>query len=289
MPIRFTSPSLGGQRQAFLQRGEWELGLGYRHLYADDYFVGDRIDASQAPRGQPQIYDIHSIAASMAYALSDQVSVHLTVPFQTGTNSRVHPDGVRHVTSATGIGDVSVMGRAWLLDPASHRFGNLALGLGVKAPTGDNAVKGDFRLAEGLFAYLYGLYQLTPREKTNVTWTPTSPVLSVHDVYDARLGLAYAVWPRAGISASLGARVDGVPVRDLIGGSEGYRQPGYVLFLDPGASASWGKETVTVSVPVRLHARYEQNVNDLRNGPGPRGNHGDLAAYLVFLGYARRF
>ena len=213
------------------------------------------------------------------------------------------------------------MGRAWLLEPASHRFGNLALGLGVKAPTGDNAVKGDFglatgtvqwpvlpgiqlgdggwgvlleaqgfhRLAEGLFAYLYGLYQLTPQEKTNVTWTPTSPVLSVHDVYDARLGLAYAVWPRAGISASLGARVDGVPVRDLIGGSEGYRQPGYVLFLDPGASASWGKETVTMSVPVRLHARYEQNVNDLRNGPGPRGNHGDFAAYLVFLGYARRF
>jgi hypothetical protein len=44
MPIRFTSPSLGGQRQVLLRGGEWELGIGYRHLAANDWFVGDRID-----------------------------------------------------------------------------------------------------------------------------------------------------------------------------------------------------------------------------------------------------
>jgi len=32
MPIRFTSPSLGGQRQVFLQPHEWELGVSYRRL-----------------------------------------------------------------------------------------------------------------------------------------------------------------------------------------------------------------------------------------------------------------
>ncbi len=148
------------------------------------------------------------------------------------------------------------------------------------------------RVVEGLFAYLYGLYQLSPREKTNVTWNPVTPVpISVPDVYDARLGVAYSVWrdPRAGVSASLGARVDGIPVRDLVGGSEGYREPGYIVFLDPGASARWGKEILTVSVPVRVYARFEKNVSDLRGGGAPHGDRGDLARYVLFVGYARRF
>jgi len=206
--------------------------------------------------------------------------------------------------------------------PRRRRGGNLALGLGVKAATGENTVEGDVglptgtvqapdhpgiqlgdggwgvilevqgfqRLAQGLIAYLYGHYQLSPREQTSVTISPISTMRrSVPDVYDARLGLAYAVWPSAGISASLGARLDGMPVRDLIGGSEGYRDPGFILYLDPGASVSWGKETATLSVPVRLHGEFEKNVNDLRGGPGPHGDRGDLARYLVFLGYARRF
>jgi hypothetical protein len=321
MPIRFTSPSLGGQRQVFLRGGEWELALGYRHLYANEFFVGDKSEPSLGPGGQPQRYDVHSLAISIAYGATDRVGVQLTVPLSTGTNSRIHPDGAWHVNSATGIGDVSLVGRSWLLDPATHRGGNLALGLGIKAPTGDNTVKGDFglrtgtvqwpvhpgiqlgdggwgflleaqafqRLAQGLFAYGYAMYQLSPREQTNVTVSPTNPMrLSVPDTYDARLGLAYAVWPRLGLSASLGARVDGIPVHDLVGGSEGYREPGYVLYLDPGAAASWGKESITVSVPVRLHARYERSVSDFSGVP-PVGNRGDFARFLLFVGYARRF
>ena len=39
MPIRFTSPSLGGHRQVVLGASEWELGVSYRRLTADDWFV----------------------------------------------------------------------------------------------------------------------------------------------------------------------------------------------------------------------------------------------------------
>jgi hypothetical protein len=322
MPIRFTSPSLGGQRQVFLQGGEWEFGLAYRHLAAHDWFVGDKVDQSSAPNGGHVRFDIHTIAISMAYGITERLSVQLAVPVSTGTESRIHPDGVRHMNSAAGFGDANLVGRFWLLDPASHRGGNLSLGLGVKAPTGNNAVKGDFglptgtvqwpvhpglelgdggwgvlleaqafqRVAYGLSAYLYGFYQLSPRDKSSVTLNPmTTMPLSVPDHYDARLGLAYAVWPRAGFSASLGARIDGMPVHDLIGGSGGYRDPGYILYLDPGASLSWGREVVTASVPIRLHGRFERNLNDLAGGPGPHGDRGDLASYLIFLGYARRF
>src|SRR6266496_2249278 len=195
MPIRFTSPSLGGQRQMFLHAGEWELGVAYRRLTADEFFVGDRVDTAKAPGGQPITYDIHSVAVAIAYGVTDRVSLQLTAPFSAGNTSRFNPDGARHVTSAAGLGDVNLVGRMWLVDPGRRRTGNVALGLGVKSPTGDNTVKGDFglptgtvqapvhsgiqlgdggwgvllevqgfqRVAQGLFAYLYGLYQLSPR------------------------------------------------------------------------------------------------------------------------------
>ena len=119
MPIRFTSPSLGGQREMFLHAGEWELGVAYRRLTADEWFVGDRVDIAQAPGGQPVRFSIHSVDVSMAYGVTDRVSLQLTVPFSTGTNSRIHPDGARRVTSATGLGDVNLIGRMWLADPAA--------------------------------------------------------------------------------------------------------------------------------------------------------------------------
>jgi hypothetical protein len=91
------------------------------------------------------------------------------------------------------------------------------------------------------------------------------------------------------LSTSLGVRFDGIPVRDILGGDEGFRAPGYTAYLDPGLSISWGSSTFTLSVPVRLHGEFKKNVNDLRGGPPPRGNRGDLASYLLFAGYALRF
>jgi hypothetical protein len=33
----------------------------------------------------------------------------------------------------------------------------------------------------------------------------------------------------------------------------------------------------------------KQNLNDQAGSPGPSGDRGDLASYLIFLGYAYRF
>ena len=52
MPVRFTSPSLGGQRQSFLATGEWQIGAAYRHLGADQWFVGTDVNEAAAPFGQ---------------------------------------------------------------------------------------------------------------------------------------------------------------------------------------------------------------------------------------------
>ena len=61
------------------------------------------------------------------------------------------------------------------------------------------------------------------------------------DVYTARAGLVYAVWPSRSLSLSLGGRIDGIPQRDLIGGGDlGFRRPGFIFYLDPGVSLGRG-------------------------------------------------
>jgi hypothetical protein len=108
--------------------------------------------------------------------------------------------------------------------------------------------------------------------------------LSVPDVYHARFGLALAVLPKQGLSASLGLRADGIPVRDLIGGSDGFRASARSVFIDPGLSLSIGQNDFTLSVPIRVHGEF------YRGQPLPDGqsDRGDLAKRLIFLGYTRR-
>lgn len=325
MPIRFTSPSLGGHRQVFLQGGEWEAGVAYRHLAADDWFVGDEIVPEAAPGGQPNRFNVHTFDLSLTYGVSRRFSARLTVPVSAGTNSRIHPDGQRHETSATGVGDVNLLGSYWLRDPLSSPGGNVALGVGVKAPTGrydledglgvpndtisfpvhQSLQPGDGgwglllqaqayqHLAGRLSGYLFGAYMLSPREKTDVLFSPSfaESFVSVPDVFHARLGFAYAAWPEGGLSLSLGGRVDGIPVHDIIGGDLGFRNPGYSLFLEPGLALERGRGSFTVSVPVRLRGNFVRSANDLAGipGPGPDAARGDLAAYLLYLGYAHRF
>ena len=320
MPVRFTSPSLGGHRQAILPAGRFELGFSYRNLKADDWIILDTLtpsDGSRAPGGEPNVFNINSVDFSLAYGLSNRLSFQLTVPTASGSNSRIHPDGIRHVTNGSGIGDINLVGTMWLLDPLTHGTGNVAVGLGVKAPTGSNTISGDFglpsgtvqhsvhpgiqmgdggwgiivqahafsRLAGRLSGYLFGAYQLSPRNVSEVTFTPASvSPLSVPDVYHARLGLALAVLPRQGLSASLGLRADGIPVRDLMGSSDGFRASARSVFIDPGLSWSIGQNDFTLSVPVRVHGEF------FRGQPLPDGqsDRGDLAKRLIFLGYTRR-
>jgi hypothetical protein len=323
MPIRFTSPSLGGHRQVVLGDREWEFGLAYRRLTADTWFVGSEIVPSAVPGGQPILFNINTLDLSLAYGVTDRLSFRMTVPLTTARQSKIHPDSLRHENSATGLGDINLIGSYWLLDPVAHQGGNVAVGLGVKAPTGSYHREDELflqsgtilspvhpglqpggggwgilveaqayqRLSGALAGYFYGAYQMSPRTVTDVRFAPSAPgsLLSVTDVYHARAGFAYALLSQAGVSVSLGSRIDGIPVGDVIGGDEGFRTPGYSIFLDPGLAVSRGKGSFTVSVPVRLRGTFKLNVNDQNGVPGPTGDRGDLASYLIFLGYAHRF
>ena len=336
MPVRLTS-SLGVQGDSYLQAGHWELGAGYRwlHTRGGDFFVGTARTpvppALQPPGGQPIRIDVHTVSLGLTYAATDRIRVSISAPFQTGTISIAHEDGIRHSQTATGLGDVTITGSAWLFNPRTGPTGNVSLGLGVKTATGSNTKTGTFYTASGpqerrvdqaiqpgdggwgiilelqafqrvspaAVTYLSGSYLLNPKERTDVQiGTPvglpgsglsvgTPYFLSVPDAYSLRGGVSFAALPRQGLSVSLGGRIDGVPVEDLVnGGDANFRRPGYSAFVDPGLDLTRGSNTFTLNVPVRVHADRRANLRDRVVDVNGGGN---LAKIFVFAGYTHRF
>ena len=319
-PIRFTTPNAGMPGGALSQAHQWRLTLGYRYLYSDQWFVGSTEASGQAPGGTAPKIRTNTFVADVEYAVSDRLSVHAAVPFSTGKIRRVYPqyDTNLHQQTATGIGDVSISAERWMLDPGTHQAGNFALGAGVQLPTGSNDITGTWYNASGpvsgaadgsiqpgsggwgftlqgrgfvkvferAFGYLGASYTFTPQSHTNVQWRPADSVWAVADGYSGRAGLAYTLLPNAGLSLSLGGRIDGTPVHDVFGGGdEAYRRPGKVIYVDPGLGWSRGKNSVALNVPVRLHANRLKNEIEQANG---QLNGGGFAKALIFFSYSRR-
>ena len=146
------------------------------------------------------------------------------------------------------------------------------------------------KLNAHLYGYANGYYLINPREK-NSAYTPT-PVfgtvrnLSVADQYLVRAGFTLTRWPTPQFSASLGLRLNGIPPFDLVGGSDGFRRPGYVTYVEPGLTWSAGQNTFSLFVPLRLDANRLRNVYERpRNVDGG----GAFARYLVVTSFSRTF
>ena len=52
--------------------------------------------------------------------------------------------------------------------------------------------------------------------------------------YLVEAGVAHAIRQVRGLTVTFGPRWEGVPAKDLIGGSLGFRRPGYAVSLAPG-------------------------------------------------------
>jgi hypothetical protein len=72
--------------------------------------------------------------------------------------------------------------------------------------------------------------------------------------------------------------MEGVPVEDWVGGSQGFRRPGYGISIEPGVTWSKGRYSVAISAPVALERNREKSVSELE-----RGTHGDAAFADWFL------
>lgn len=143
MLIRQNAPVLGASEDVLTQAGQWQVSLSYRGLESDTHYSGTE---RQRHREVDQNFVINRqmlLDLGITYQVNRRFSLSLGVPYVDASWSIPLPTqpepGPRSQQDASGIGDVSLTGRYWLRDPATATRGNVSLGLGVKAPTGDEA------------------------------------------------------------------------------------------------------------------------------------------------------
>jgi hypothetical protein len=110
--------------------------------------------------------------------------------------------------------------------------------------------------------------------------------MSVPDQYLLRLGVVYPFPKVRGLAFSIGGRGEGVPARDILGGSTGFRRPGYGISFEPGFIYSKGRNVWSLATPIAVRRNRIRSVSDILDN-----RHGDaaFADYVLLVGYSRRF
>lgn len=298
----------------FPEAGDWSATVAHRWFRSDRHFVGKEEQKHRKENGTEVINDSHFIDAIATYNWTKQFSLSLTVPWVIHDRSSLYEhmgnaSGQRFHTQAGGLADMRLSGNYWLIKPENYSKGNIAFGIGVKAPTGDYKATDVFYRPTGpqlryvdssiqpgdggwgffletqgyhqiwgnLSGYFNGSYLFNPRERVEAT------NFSVPDSYLGRAGLAYTIWPKYGLALTLGGRIEGVPPEDAIGGSLGSRRPGYSLGIEPGIGMMYKQVTWTVTAPVAIERNRQRTFNAATTGDAA------FADYSINSAFTYRF
>jgi hypothetical protein len=270
------------------------VDIGYRVFNSNKYFQGTtEIARPTAVENHQNIFDV-----GLEYRLSPRWSVIADIPVYDGTRNQIYPPS--GIYKVTGLGDVTVGAQAWIFRPPSENGGNVAVSLALKIPTGiDNAsgtalYKGQMiqatadqslqpgdggwgfvvgsqafkSLWRGSDVYAQGQYLFNPLDTNGVATFRSQPgqgVMSVTDQYLYRAGLSQGVPKLRGFAVSMGIRGEGVPVRDLLGDSNGFRRPGSIVSIDPGIMLSLRRTTLSVNGPWAIYRNRPPSVPEIEN------------------------
>ena len=310
------SPVFGGL-ETYLKQGEWQVTFGYRGYESTEHFQGKLPFPELDPNGP--INKQHAATVELSYALTERWNLSVGVPwynngFAVRRAGPAQSTPYFQDTPVTGVGDLNVRGRYWLMS-ADDPTRNIGVAMGLKFPTGSSnrtgtvggrTVPADVSIQLGDEAWgvpvgvsafrdytrlsLYGTmnYLFTPRNTTGVPTffgslnNPNNSVLnSAADQFSSQVGAAYAVrrgWP----VPTLAYRIEGVPVSDAFGDSDGFRRPGTIGFVEPGVSMQLRGNLLSFSVAIR------QYVNIKDSPTSTRREDATVPRYMFFAAYSRR-
>jgi hypothetical protein len=310
------SPVFGGL-ETYLHPGEWQFTFGYRGYESTEHFQGKDPFPSLDPNGP--INKQHAATVELTYGLTQRLNLSVSAPWYNNGFAvrRAGPNSATPYfqdTPVSGFGDLIVRGRYWLL-PTDNPTRNIGVSGGVKFPSGSSdktgtvggrVVPADVSIQLGDKAWgvattvaafqdfsrlsLYGTlnYLFTPRNTTGVPTffgslnNPNNSVLnSAADQYSTQIGAAYQVrrgWP----VPSIAYRVEGVPIEDVLGKSDGFRRPGTSAFIEPGINMQLAGNLVSFSVAIRNYVNIKDSPTSTRREDAT------VPKYMFFAAYSRR-
>ena len=301
-------------------RQPWVLTVSYRFQPSSRHFVGTVEQVQREISGNQIQNTYHLFDIAVERQLTRRFSATASLPILFAYRNQLYnPRGEYRVR---GIGDATVGTRAWIFRPPTESGGNIAVGISLKIPTGIAGAMGTATDARGniiratadqsiqigdkgtgftldtqmykpfllrTMLYLSGSYLFNPRDTNGISTFRTARgegVMSVSDQYLVRGGIGRAVPKVPGLVVTFGGRMEGVPVRDLLGKSNGFRRPGYAISGDPGFLYARWNYVFSCSVPWAIERNRRRSVPDIA-----RGARGDaaFADYALTLSVSRRF
>lgn len=285
----------GGRPSSLWSIHNLTVNLGYRVFNSNKYFQGStEIARPNAVRNHQNIFDV-----GIEYRFSNRWSFIADVPVFNGTRNQIYPPA--GIFQVSGLGDTLVGAQSWIFRGPTENGGNIAVSAQLKIPTGINNATGSAlykgqtitatadqslqpgdggwgfvlgtqaykRLWHTASAYGQASYLFNPEDTNNVATFRSQPgqsVMSVTDQYLYRAGVSQSIPARhlRGVALSLGIRGEGVPVRDLLGDSNGFRRPGFIFSLDPGLMIDIKRTTLSVNGPWALHRDRPPSVPELQ-------------------------
>lgn len=313
-----------------IKEDAWQLNIQNRYFNSFRHYVGTEQQKQRLEEHTEVINHVNTLDISIARNLNKRVSLSVDFPILDNSRSQraKFDNKPRYKTHSFGLGDMNIRVYRWMLDPAVSHKGNFQLGLGIKFPTGDYKYKDYFPVtsatkelrtvdqsiqlgdggtglitqANGFYNFnsrfgLYGnlFYLINPREQNGVPTYRSNvneAIMSVPDQYMARIGFNYGLKRLQNFSVSLGGRLEGIPVHDIAGGSEGFRRPGYIVSAEPGVTYLLKKSTFYLQVPIAVIRCRTQSVPDKettkQTGVFKQGD-AAFADYLINVGFSTRF
>lgn len=307
-------------KSRFMRHHPTTLEIDWRSYSSFRHFSGTVENTSRQTLGTfiPNHQNLYNI--SLETQLTPRWSVNTFVPVLQGTRDQKYaPVGKFDIA---GVGDMIVGVQGWVLKPPTENGGNIALSIGLKLPTGLSNGTGTARLANGTvqkvvadqslqpgdgtwgfslgsqaykqtyfhtIGYFQGSWLFSPADTNGVPTFRTAKgeeVMSATDQYLFRAGLSRHVPKVYGLAASFGGRMEGIPVRDAFGKSDGFRRPGYIISIEPALQYQHHRDMISLSAPWAVQRNRRASVTDLA-----RGAHGDaaFADYAIVAGVSHTF
>lgn len=315
-------PGFGPSVVPFTPESRWQVSVGYRWQRSFRHFRGDHEEANRIEEGTEVENKLHLFDVGLSYQASPRWSLSFSAPIMSVDRISHGPGTLTH---SAGVGDMSVGAKLWIFRPPTESRQNIQVGLSLKLPTGnpnvtnqvaDSTVVVDQSIQQGdsgtgfsldytayksinrFTLFSSGVYLFNPKNThlptgwNEVTRPPGYPgysrpgtEYSVADQYLVQAGVGFAVPRLAGLALTGTGRIEGVPARDIIGGEDGFRRPGYAVSVGPGVMYSRGRDIWSLSVPIAAYRNRTRSVSDIESG-----RHGDaaFADYIIVFGYSRR-
>ena len=298
----------------YLEAGDWDLTVGYRHQFSYKHFVGDVEQTYRVQQGT-QVMN--------TYQATSRISLTLTVPLLFASR---RSNNSYYTTHTAGLGDSALVAQGWLWNPRHAKRGNISVGLGVQAPSGKDNVQNNvlttatattpsvvtadysiqpgsggwgmifqwqaFRdLGHNIIVYTTGNYVATQGGTNNVLRSatainqPLTAYNAIQDQYLLQAGISHPIPAIKGLTLTFGPRMEGVPASNLIGNDLGFRRPGFAISAEPGIIYAHGGSMIQASIGKAVYRDRTRSVPDTI-----LGTHGDaaFADYVWLLSYTYR-